>query len=177
MGGRAELFGHRAPWSAVRAATTMVGMKTANDLHNRAAELVEAARAFQAAAEQPGSHAGGLDALESLEETLQVLSGAWYQLAADASPGIVARRRGRGSKGGYWPRVDGLSREQEVHLMGTLHDVAASFARCARACREGRSTAAPIIARRVAAEGSHERGSGDELFWFKSRQKQTQRVA
>jgi hypothetical protein len=56
----------------------MVGMKTADDLHNRAAELAEAARAFQAAAEQPGSHAGALDALESLEEALQVLSGAWF---------------------------------------------------------------------------------------------------
>jgi hypothetical protein len=161
----------------VHAAATMVGMKTADDLHNRAAELAEAARAFQAAAEQPGSHAGALDALESLEEALQVLSGAWYQLAADASPGIVARRRGRGSEGGSWPRVDGLSRQQEVHLMGTLHDVAAAFARCARACREGRSTAMPAIARRVAAEGFHERGSGDELSWFKSHQRQTQRVA
>jgi hypothetical protein len=155
----------------------MASMKTANDLHNRAAELVEAARAFQAAAEQPGSHAGAPNCLQSLEEALQALSGAWYQLAADASPGILARRRGRSSKGGSWPRVHGLSREQEVALMGTLHDVGAAFARCARACREGRSTATPIIARRVAAEGAHERGRGDELSWFEGRQPPTQRAA
>ncbi len=161
----------------VHCATTMAGMKTANKLHNRAAELVDAARAFQAAAEPPGSHAGAPDCLQSLEEALQVLSGAWYQLAADASPGILARRRERGSEGGSWPRVDGLSREQEVALMGTLHDVGAAFGRCARACREGRSTATPIIARRVAAEGAHEKGSGDELSWFESRQRPTQPVA
>jgi hypothetical protein len=147
----------------------MVGMKTANDLRNRAAELVEAARAFQAAAEQPGTHAGAPDCLRSLEEALQVLSGAWYQLAADASPGIVARRRGRGSEAGSWPRVEGLSREQEVHLMGTLHDVAASFGRCARACREGRSTVTPIIAgRATAVPNAHQRRSC-ELSWFESR--------
>ena len=155
----------------------MAGMKTANDLHNRAAELVEAARAFQAVTDRPGSYAGAPDSLESLEKALQVLSASWNQLAADAAPGIVARRRGRGSEAGSWPRVEGLSREQEVHLMGTLHDVGASFARCARACREGRSTATPIIARRVAAEGAHERGRGDELCWFEGRQRQTQGAA
>jgi hypothetical protein len=156
----------------------MAGMKTANDLHNRAAELVEAARAFQAAAEQPGTHAGAPDCLQSLEEALQVLSGAWYQLAADASPGIAAWRRGRGSEAGSWPRVEGLSREQEVRLLGTLHDVAASFARCARACLEGRSTASPIIARRATAvPNAHQPRSCDELSWFESRQRPTQRVA
>lgn len=155
----------------------MLAMKTANDLHSRAAELVEAARAFQAAAEQPGSHAGAPDYLQSLEQALQVLSGAWYQLAADASPGILARRRGRSSEGGSWPRVDGLSREQEAALMGTLHDIGAAFGRCARACREGRSTATPILARRVAAKAAHERGSGEKLSWFESRERPAQRVA
>ena len=156
----------------------MVGMKTADNLDNRATELVEAARAFQAAAERKGSYAGVPDSLESLERALVLLSASWYQLAADASPGIVARRRGRGSEAGSWPRVEGLSREQEVHLLGTLHDVAASFARCARACREGRSTVTPIIARRATAvPNAHRRRSCDELSWFESRQRPTQRVA
>jgi hypothetical protein len=31
--------------------------------------------------------------------------------------------------------------EQEVRLMGAVYDVAAAFARCARACRAGESTA------------------------------------
>jgi hypothetical protein len=86
-------------------------MNSPNLLHERASELAEAARTFQTAAGQSGSHAGAPGSLEALEEALQVLSAAWYQLAADASPG----------------------------LMGTLHEVGAAFARCARACRLGRS--------------------------------------
>jgi hypothetical protein len=157
----------------------MILMSTPNRLDDRAAELVETARTFQAAAQRPGSHAGAPDALESLEEALQVLSAAWYQLAADASPGIVARRRVRGSEAGSWPRVDGLSRAQEVHLMATLHDVAASFARCARACRDGRSTVTPILAQRgvAAVPNPHQRPSSDALAWFEGRRQPTQRVA
>ena len=114
-------------------------MNSPNLLRERASELAEAARTFQTAAGQSGSHAGAPGSLEALEEALQVLSAAWYQLAADASPGIVERRRSRGSEAPSWPHVDGLSREEEVRLIGTLHDVGAAFARCARACRHGRS--------------------------------------
>ena len=131
---------------------TIVGMNAADRLHHCAAELVGAARAFHAGAEEPGSHAAAPESLAALEEALQVLSAAWYQLAADASPGIVERRRGPGSEARPWPRFDGVSREQEVRLMGTLHDVAAAFARCARACRDGRSAVGPIIARRAAGD-------------------------
>jgi hypothetical protein len=142
----------------------MVGMNTADSLHNRASELVEAARAFHATAEQATSHAAAPDSLASLEEALQVLSAAWYQLAADAA----ARPR---------PQIDGLTREQEVHLMGTLHDVAAAFACCARACREGRSAAVAIIAGRVAAGRRDDRPRGNELSWFEGREPPTRRVA
>src|SRR5215213_10262778 len=121
-------------------------MNTPNRLHERASELADAARIFHTAAAQPGSHAGAPASLKSLEEALQVLSAAWYQLAADASPGIVERRRGRASES-VWPRVDGLSCEDEVRLTGTLHDAGAAFARCARTCREGRSRVTPVIAR------------------------------
>ena len=93
-------------------------MDTPKLLHARASELAEAARTFHTAAGQPGSHAGAPGSLESLEEALQALSAAWYQLAADPSPGI---------------------REDEVRLIGTLHDIGDAFARCARACRHGRS--------------------------------------
>src|SRR5687768_10446267 len=110
----------------------MVGMNTADSLQASAAALVEAARAFHSASEQPTSHAATPASLASLEETLQVLSAAWYQLAADASPGAGSRAQ-----------LDGLSHEQEVRLMGTLHDIAAAFARCARACRAGRTTVTP----------------------------------
>jgi hypothetical protein len=114
-------------------------MNSPNLLHESASELAEAARTFQTAAAQPGSHAGAASSLEALEGALQVLGAAWYQLAADASPGIAERRRSRASEADSWSRRDGLSHEEEVRLMGTLHDVGAAFARCARACRDGRS--------------------------------------
>ena len=126
-------------------------MEPGEDLRKRASELLEDARRFQSAAAQPGCHIAVPDALVSLEEALQVLSAAWYQVAADASPWIVERRLGPGSEAQSPPRRAGLSREQEVRLIGTLHDVAAGFARCAKACREGRSVVTAIIARRTAS--------------------------
>jgi hypothetical protein len=125
---------------------------------------VEAARSFQRAAEARASHAAAPDSLAALEEALQLLSAAWYRLAADASPGIDTRH-------------DGLSREQEVQLMSTLHDVAAAFARCARACRDGRSTVTPLIDRRLAATQDTDQRAEDELSWFENREPPTQKVA
>jgi hypothetical protein len=58
--------------------------------------------------------------------------------------------------------------------MGTLHHVAAALARCARACRDGRATVTPTIARRVAAS---ERCLGDEFPRFQRHQRPTGRVA
>lgn len=153
------------------------GMNSASQLHDRASDIVEAARGFQAAAEEPASHAAAPGSLAALEEALQVLSASWYRLAADASPGIAEWRRARSSAPDPRAPRDGLSREQEAHLVGTLHDVAAAFASCARACREGRSTAAPIIARRMAATQPPEGGARDDLGWFESRERPTQRVA
>jgi hypothetical protein len=94
--------------------------------------LVEAARAFHRAVEAPGSHRAAPEYLASQQEALQVLSAAWYRLATDAVARDASRSR--------------LSREQEVTLIGALHDVAAAFARCARACRQGESTVTPVIA-------------------------------
>ena len=101
-------------------------------MEGHASELLRAAQRFRSAAQEPGCHAAAPGALLSLEGTLQVLSSAWYQLAADAAPAAADA---------------GLSRELEVQLVGTLHDVAAAFARCARTSRQGRSTVTPIIAR------------------------------
>jgi hypothetical protein len=108
-------------------------MEITDRLNAHAYDLLEEARRFRAAAHEPGSHVDAPDALASLEEALQTLSAAWYQLAADARV-----------------RLDGLPREQEVRLMGTLHDVAAAFARCARVSRNGRSEVAPMIDRAIA---------------------------
>lgn len=155
----------------------MAGMNTASPLHHRTSELVEAARAVREAAELPSSYTAAPDSLASLGEALQILSTAWYQLAAHASPGIAERRRGRGSEAPLWPAVGGLSREQEVHLMATLHDVAAAFSRCARVCREGRSAVSPLIARRMAAARADDQRRDDELTWFESRERPTQHVA
>lgn len=107
---------------------------------------------FETAAQDRGSHAAVPDALAHLEETLQLLGTAWYQLAADASSRSVEPIRPRPSQA----PAGALSREQEVRLLGTLHDVAAAFGRCARVCRDGRATVTPIIARRVAEVQSRE---------------------
>jgi hypothetical protein len=69
-------------------------MEPGEDLSTRASELLQDARTVQSAAAQPGCCIDALDGLASLEEALQ-LSAAWYHVAADASPGIVERRRDR----------------------------------------------------------------------------------
>jgi hypothetical protein len=104
-------------------------MNSMNPLQARAAELIKAAQDFHSAADEPGIRPAVPLSLARTEEALQVLSGAWYQLAADAEPS----------------EIDGLSREQEVRLIATLHDVAAAFARCARACRDGRLAVTPVL--------------------------------
>ena len=152
-------------------------MEPGEDLSRRASELLEDARRFQSAAAQPGCHLAVPDALGSLEEALQVLSAAWYQLAADPSPGIVERRPGPSSDALSPPRRDGLSREQDVRLMGALHDVAAGFARCANACRQGRSAVTAIIARRAAAGRADNRRHGNEFPRFQRHDRPGQRVA
>jgi hypothetical protein len=124
-------------------------------LRDPASALVEAAQAFDRATETRGSHKAAPDALASLQEALQALSAGWYRLAADA--------------GASMSRGD-LSREQEVRLIGALQDVAAAFARSARACREGRSTVTPVIARRMSAEPGGDGHVDDEVSWFASRQ-------
>jgi hypothetical protein len=126
-------------------------MELGEDLSRRASELVENARRFQSAAAQPGCHIAAPDALRSLEEALQVLSAAWYQLAADAAPGMSARRHGAGGPARSRAAQHGLSRETEVRLVGALHDVASGLARSARTCRDGRLVATPIVARGMAA--------------------------
>jgi hypothetical protein len=155
----------------------MVVMTAPDPLHDPASALVEGAQAFHRAAEHRGSHMAAPASLEFLQEALQVLSAAWYRLAADASAGIVERELPRGVAAGSWPHGDGLSREQEVQLMGALHDIAAAFARCARACREGRSTVTPVIARSMRA-GKADAGHPDgELSWFASTRSPTEHAA
>jgi hypothetical protein len=97
-------------------------MTSQDSSRDPASALVEAAHAFHRAAETRGSDVNAPESLESLQEALQVLSAAWYRIAGTSQHG------------------GGLSREQEVRRVGALHDVAAAFARCARACREGSST-------------------------------------
>jgi hypothetical protein len=155
----------------------MPGMDTPDRLDQCAAELADAARKFRSAAGRPGACAAAPDSLASLEDALQALSGACYQLAADAAPGIVARRVGNGTRAGGRPDVDELSREQEARLMGALHDVAAAFARCARQCREGRTAVGLLVARRAAAGTGGARGHDRQLRWFASRETTPQRVA
>jgi hypothetical protein len=105
-------------------------MNSTDPLNDHAAQLIDAARAFHAAAGQPGRRTAAPLSLARTEEALQLLSGSWYQLAADAVPGIAPR---------------GLSHEEQVRLKANLQDVAAALARCARVCRDAR----PVIARAI----------------------------
>jgi hypothetical protein len=146
-------------------------MEPGEDLSRRASELVEGARRFQSAAAQPGCHIAAPDALGSLEEALQVLSAAWYQLAADTVPRRAARRHRAGAPARLRAPQTGLSREAEVQLVGALHDVASGLARSARTCRDGRSVATPIIARRMAA------ASGRDNHDVVARREVTEKVA
>ena len=152
-------------------------MNSMDPLHNSAAELIKAAQAFHSAAGQPGSHAAAPPSLARTEEALQLLSGAWYQLAAAAAPGIAMRRRQSGTRDAPLSGPDGLSHEQEVRLVATLHDVAAAFARCARTCREGRLVVTPVIARCANGEElEYERRGGGSIRLGKP-EPQKQRVA
>jgi hypothetical protein len=70
-----------------------------------------------------------------------------------------------------------VSREQEVRLIGTLHNVAAAFACCARECRDGRSAVTPLIAMRVAAGDGGKQSDQAEVAGFETRERPTERVA
>jgi hypothetical protein len=155
----------------------MVVMTSLDPLRDPVSALVEAAENFHHASEHRGSHLAAPDSLESLQEALQVLSAAWYRLAADASAGIVERERPSGAAVGSWPHRAGLSREEEVRLLGALHDVAAAFARCARSCRQGRSTITPIIARSMRARKAGAGNPDDEVSWFASTRSPSEHVA
>ena len=143
-------FGHCDPFATAAEATTMQNMNSASQLRNCASDVVAAARRFEAAAQAPESYPGAPDSLAALEEALQLLSAAWYRLAADASPGLADRRHAVSGDGRRRWAI-GLSREQEVSVLATLHDVAAAFAGAARASRTGRSRIARIIEYGVAA--------------------------
>jgi hypothetical protein len=123
-------------------------------LDEQAAELLQVAQAFQAAAGNPHSSASAPAALGHLEEALQALSASWCEVAADAAPAIVERWNLHATEAPSSRPDRGLSHEQEALLMATLHDVAAAFARCARACRDGRSVVAPLIAEPTSSQPS-----------------------
>jgi hypothetical protein len=130
-------------------------------LDRQLADLLNAAIGVQEAAAEAGSSEAAADALASLETALQVLSAGWYQIAADAVPAVAGRGGRLGDLCGPSQAVARRpSREQEVRLVGTLHDVAGAFARCARTCREAQPTVAPLIGRRVTAAGGAPRFSG-----------------
>ena len=121
-------------------------------LDEHADELLRVAQAFEAAAGEPHSSGSAPAALGRLEEALQTLSASWCEVAADAAPAIVERWNLRATEKPTSAPDRRLSHEQEAHLMATLHDVAAAFAHCARACRDGRSVVAPLIAKHTGAQ-------------------------
>jgi hypothetical protein len=171
MGVRTAHFGHLPPSPRTLRAPTMNAMNSAAHIEDHAADLLGAAQAIQEAAGRPGSSRAATATLASLEEALQALSASWYQVAADA--GILQRRREAARLPQPWPAAEnGLTREQEVRLIGTLHDVAAAFARCARVCRDARPTLASLIDGRSLA--NHPRSESPP---FKRHERPTGRAA
>ena len=152
-------------------------MNSMDPLHDNAAELIKAAQAFHAAASQPGILGAAPLSLARTEEALQLLSGAWYQLAADASPRIARPSNRLSAPDAESLGIDDLSREQEARLITTLQDVAAAFARCARSCREGRLAVTPVIAGCANDEEIEYERSGGESISFRDHEPQKQRVA
>jgi hypothetical protein len=130
--------------ATIRAMTTQTAR-----IEESARELETAARAAREAAGQPGCSAAAVPLLASLEHALRLLSAGWYQLAADAAPGVAARRSGRvdGNEDSEGTPASGLSHEEETNLVATLHGVAAALASSARACRVGGRVVEPLIAR------------------------------
>ena len=145
----------------MRAMTTQTAL-----IEESARDLLTAARAVREAAGQPGCSAASAPLLASLEEALRLLSAGWYQLAADAAPGVATRRSGRldGSDGSEGIDSSELSHEQEAMLLATLHDVAAALASSARACRVGGRVVEPLIARSTARDSADAETGADDRY-------------
>jgi hypothetical protein len=114
-------------------------MNSPNLLHERTSELAEAARIFQTAAGQPAVMPGRRAPSKPWRKPFRCLAPPGLSWPRTRRRESFERRRSRASEAASWLHVDGLSREEEILLRGTLHDVGAAFARCARACRHGRS--------------------------------------
>jgi hypothetical protein len=93
-----------------------------------------------------------------LEDAPQTVGAGRYRLAGDAAPRIAAQRR-LPKTGPPQELPCFLPQEQEVHLTTTLRDLAAAFARCARACRSARPIAGPLMA----AQAGGRRPGRDEV--------------
>src|SRR5918994_3596085 len=65
---------------------------TSPDFPQDAASLVEAAQAFDRASEARGSHRAAPEFLALQQEALQILSAAWYRVAADAVARVESTR-------------------------------------------------------------------------------------
>jgi len=148
MGNRGEPNEDCDPWVAGEVRASMLHMTSRDFLNSSTDALLDAANAFHRAAETPGSHTGAPESLTAVQTALRILSAAWYQVAADAVPSIHERNPEDARPGEAPSRASGLSREQEVLMIGALHDAAAAFAKCARVCRESEATVAAIIDRR-----------------------------
>jgi hypothetical protein len=132
-------------------------------LNHRADDLQSAALAFSKAADCPGASAALGGAVTRLQETLRVLSASLYTLADDAVPELAQRRRlGAGARVEH---ASGLSREQEIRVVSTIHDLGAALSCAARSCEAVREVAVPTLASAAAEQtermaASHTRADG-----------------
>lgn len=115
------------------------------DLAQPADDLLLAAVAFAEVADAPGSSASFSAAVLRLEKSLGVISAGLYAVARDAVPAVA--KRGHLDLSCQVDSAVGLSREQEIRLLTTIHDLAAALGGCARLCSGVREIAEPLIAR------------------------------
>ena len=119
------------------------GVNTADQRHVQAARLVQAAQDFRDAAARPGASLSAPAALAPLEEALQEISARWYRLADAAASRIATRRRLPETRA--FTRADSLwrSRRSTIPRPCTTSPLPS---RPARARRQGRPIAEPLIA-------------------------------
>lgn len=113
------LDGCLPPWRNGVSGATIAVMEARDRIDRCASDLFDCAWAFHHAAGGRGSSNAAPVALTRLEEALGALSAGWYEVSAD-------------------PAARTLSHEQRKLLAGTLQDIAAAFAQCARRCRQAR---------------------------------------
>lgn len=126
-----------------------LGMSATDQLRVQATDLAARANDLHAIHADPESWSAVPDLLADLEQILRALSASSHELAAGAAPGVSKLRLWLNPRAPTASVQAGLSRQHEVQLISALHDVAAEFNACAKACRKAREVVGLLTACRL----------------------------